>query len=133
MTRTMVTDVNEFLAKFDIMRNELGNYYLPSDVRLNRLKHIMEELAELVESMSEQRIAGQVDALVDITYLCLGTLVMMGAPVEQLWDEVHRANMSKVKEEGIGHKLGVTKPLNWQGPKISEILDRYASNPPRGS
>ena len=37
------------------------------------------------------------DALIDLTYVAMGTAYMMGLPWQDLWDEVQRANMSKVR------------------------------------
>lgn len=81
------------------------------------------------ENDDGQDIAEQADALVDLVYVALGTAVMMGLPWEQLWNDVHRANMSK--ERGIshrGHLVDCVKPPGWVGPKTMEILKIWGYN-----
>ena len=70
------------------------------------------------------------DALIDLVYVAMGTAVMMGLPWQQLWDDVQRANMSKVRgTTHRGHTVDVSKPPGWVGPKTMEILTKYGFNP----
>lgn len=106
-----------------------------------RVEFLLEELQELANGCGleidavaggvgvinngqvEQDLAQQADALVDLVYVALGTAVQLGLPWEVLWDDVHRANMSKVRgPTKRGHQVDVTKPEGWRGPRTHEIL-----------
>jgi predicted HAD superfamily Cof-like phosphohydrolase len=50
---------------------------------------------------------------------------MMGLPWDELWDDVHRANMAK--ERGVGkrgHAVDCVKPVGWTPPKTEKILQQ---------
>lgn len=69
------------------------------------------------------------DALLDITYVAMGTAHLMGYPWEAGWDEVQRANMSKVRakadgsDSARGSSFDVVKPEGWRPPDINKVLD----------
>lgn len=78
----------------------------------------------------DQDMEQQADALVDLCYVLKGTAAMMGlGPAwPDLWDDVQRANMAKVK--GPTHRemefgADICKPEGWTGPRTSQILGRY--------
>lgn len=71
----------------------------------------------------DQNLDGQADALVDLVYVALGTAVQMGLPWTKLWDDVHRANMTKVRGASDRAHVDVVKPPGWQPPRTAEILD----------
>lgn len=131
------TDVRQFQIRF----GHIVNYepvHLTKRKMLERIKFLQEELDELTlatgyikdsndgeycEISDPQDIALQADALVDLTYVALGTAVMMGLPWQELWNDVHRANMEKVRGVGSrGNLVDCIKPQGWQGPKTLEIL-----------
>jgi predicted HAD superfamily Cof-like phosphohydrolase len=133
-------DVQQFQLKF----GHIVNYkpvHLTKRKLLERIKFLQEELDEFTESCGisvitsiegvrqyeiderNQDLPLQSDALVDLTYVALGTGVMMGLPWQELWDDVHRANMEKVRGIGTrGNLVDCIKPEGWQGPKTLEIL-----------
>jgi hypothetical protein len=68
------------------------------------------------------------DALVDIVYVAMGTAYMMGLPWQQLWDEVQRSNMDKVRASDASqskrkNSLDVVKPQGWVGPDLKSIIE----------
>lgn len=96
--------------------------------RLSRLTWIRDELEELERAVEANDVVEGVDALLDITYFCLGTLVMW-CGVERAaacWDEVQRSNMDKRQPDGtilVRESDGkIQKPEGWEPPKIAEIL-----------
>jgi predicted HAD superfamily Cof-like phosphohydrolase len=100
--------------------------FLPDRVMEDRLGYIHEEVKELAEAIRNSDLPGVADALVDIAVFCKGTAVMMGLPWEKLWEEVHRANMSKQPGENDkrpGFANDLVKPEGWIPPRIQEILD----------
>ena len=76
-------------------------------------------LEELNEFMEADEIVEQADAMIDLMYFALGTLVEMGVRPDELFNIVHAANMTKLWEDGKPHynAMGKTvKPASWQDP-----------------
>lgn len=97
-----------------------------------RIKFIQEELNELIHSSSNKDIVGMADALVDIVYVAMGTAYMMGLPWQELWSEVQRSNMEKVRalsssESKRNTSLDVVKPEGWNPPNLELIINKASS------
>lgn len=57
-----------------------------------------------------------------------GCALTLGVPLTEVFDEVHRSNMSKLLPDGtvIRREDGkVLKPQSWEAPKIAEILAEH--------
>lgn len=146
LTKSNFDDVSQLHSNFDFLVSSRPNK-LTNDKMRERLELIAEEFLELVQASgfdlhivldpwgSIEKIeiktscefipsfVDQSDALIDITYVVMGTAVSMGLPWQELWDDVHRANLSKkVGVTKRGHKKDLVKPDNWIGPKTEEIL-----------
>lgn len=117
-----IEDVRAFQDKFTQLNfSEPG--HLTKRKLTERCEFLQEELNEFKEACSKQDLALQADALVDLVYVAKGTAVMLGLPWEQLWDDVQRANMSKVRgQTHRGHLVDAMKPPGWIGPKTMDIL-----------
>ena len=93
---------------------------------LSRGKWMNEEVAEFLIADS---IYEQADAMIDLMYFALGTLVEMGLEADELFDIVQTANMAKLWPDGKPHynpKDGkVIKPEGWEdpAPKIRAYID----------
>lgn len=78
-------------------------------------------LEETAEFLTAEDIYEQADAMIDLIYFALGTLVEMGIEPDGLFNIVQNANMSKLWEDGkprYNKKDGkVIKPDNWEDPK----------------
>jgi predicted HAD superfamily Cof-like phosphohydrolase len=78
---------------------------IPSEERCNlRVSLIAEELRELEEAIKQNNITEVADALCDLQYVLAGAILEfgLGHRFKELFDEVHRSNMSKAcktKEE----------------------------------
>jgi predicted HAD superfamily Cof-like phosphohydrolase len=84
-------------------------------------------LEEINEFIAADTLVEQADAMIDLIYFALGTLVEMGIKPEQLFDIVHEANMSKLWPDGTPHynDEGKTiKPPQWTDPykKIQSVI-----------
>lgn len=91
-----------------------------------RVACMEEELDEFKAACYTQDLAGQADALIDLVYFAKGTAVMLGLPWAQLWREVHKANMRKIRGIGPrGHVVDLIKPSGWRAPRIKQILKNY--------
>ena len=119
-----MADVRDFNKKF-LLTHHIIPGPLKKRVLAQRLAFLHEELAELTSASDTQDLPLQVDALVDLVYVIKGTAVMMGLPWEELWQDVHRANMAKELQlrQGAGdYKNGVVKPPHWKEPTTGFIL-----------
>lgn len=133
-------DVRKFHQKFDMLVGDKPRQLTARKLK-ERLEFLWEELTELAQasgfepvrlsdgkiewkSFTDHKIiAEQADALIDLVYVSMGTAVMMGLPWQDLWDDVHGANMRKVRgTTKRGHAVDVTKPEGWEGPDAYVIL-----------
>ena len=91
---------------------------LSAERALERAGFMREEVDEFLEAQS---LAGQADAMIDLIYFALGTLVEMGVRPQALFDIVHNANMQKLWPDGQPrYREGdrkVVKPAGWQDPE----------------
>ena len=120
-------DVGAFHEKFGLTYDGPPRLLDQETVKF-RLKFLEEELMEFRVSAISDDLPGMADALIDLVYVAMGTAYMMGLPWQQLWAEVQRANMSKVRasseaESKRGSSLDVIKPRGWQGPDIEGVLN----------
>ena len=104
---------------------------LCSDRVEKRYKWMKEEIDEFAASKT---IEEQADAMIDLIYFALGTLVEMGVKPDKLFDIVHEANMSKLWEDGTPRYNSdgkVVKPSTWADPEPKlqdEILRQINTN-----
>lgn len=90
-------------------------------------QHLQEELDEFKEAVDADDLPKAVDALQDLIYVAGGRLFEMGVMPGLPRDEVHRANISKVrgtvaKRAATSGGFDAIKPEGWKGPDFSEIL-----------
>lgn len=93
---------------------------------LKRYHWMLEEITEFIEA---GEIVEQADAMIDVMYFALGTLVEMGLKPDRLFDIVQQANMAKLWPDGTPHynEEGKTiKPAGWEDPheKLAMEIDR---------
>lgn len=87
---------------------------------------LSEEYWEYDDAAHKNDIVGIADALADMIYIIHGTALVYGIPLDAVFDEVHRSNMSKLDEEGkpLYREDGkVLKGSLYSPPNIQEILD----------
>lgn len=117
-----IEDVKAFQKKFGIICNDKPVHVTQRKL-LERIDFLQEELNEFTAASNKQDIAELADALIDLVYVAKGTAISMGLPWDQLWDDVQRANMSKVPgATKRGHRVDATKPNGWKGPATLSIL-----------
>lgn len=99
---------------------------LDPDRVLKRYHWMLEEINEFLEA---DEIVEQADAMIDVIYFALGTLVEMGIKPDNLFKIVQDANMAKLWPDGKPHynAEGKTiKPTTWEDPhnKLEEEIKR---------
>jgi predicted HAD superfamily Cof-like phosphohydrolase len=121
--------VKEFHYRFDVPNRETPTL-LTADRVEKRARWMMEEVEEF---RAAGTIAEQADAMIDVIYLALGTLVEMGVRPQELFRIVHEANMSKCWEDGKPRYREsdgkVIKPPAWKDPipRIEREIERQKS------
>lgn len=90
----------------------------------SRIDHIAEENSELYDAVWEDSFVGVADALADIVYVCLEIAVLLDLPFDEVFREIHRANMTKLGEDGnpIIKNGKVQKGPNYVPPDIVSII-----------
>ncbi len=90
-----------------------------------RTDMLAEEFNEYVEALNNYDITEVADALADMVYIACGTAVEFGIRFDDVFAEVHRANMSKLLPDGtplLREDGKVMKGPNYTPPDIKSIL-----------
>lgn len=108
--------VKEFHEKYNHYIGKCG-YWPPAEISQLRDKLIDEESKEFQSASSQIDIA---DAIADLLYVTFGAALAYGIPIEEVFAEVHRSNMTKSTKTNI---IGKTvKGPDWEPPDIGGIL-----------
>lgn len=123
----ILKDIDNFHKKYGFEKNEKIDIPNNSELINFRTAFLMEELAEYTNAITKKDTAGALDALVDIVYIALGTAWLFNLPFEKAWNEVQKANMSKIRAKDKtgkrGTKFDVIKPKDWKAPSIEKIIE----------
>ena len=123
----ILKDIDNFHKKYGFEKNEKIDIPNNSELINFRTAFLMEELAEYTNAITKKDTAGALDALVDIVYIALGTAWLFNLPFEKAWNEVQKANMSKIRAKDKtgkrGTKFDVVKPKDWKAPNIEKIIE----------
>lgn len=89
---------------------------------------IKEEVGETLDAMDDSDIVEVADGIADSIYVLVYTAHCYGIPIEEIWDEVQRTNMSKFPDGKVLRRESdgkIQKPEGWQPPNIRAILDAH--------
>ena len=119
-------DVREFSEKFDLPLPKTPTL-MDSPTAQFRINRMLEEVKEFEAAHLGHDLHDAADALIDLAYIVHGTALMMGLPWEELWYEVHAANMRKVRaarkeDSKHGTTLDIVKPEGWKAPDHTHAL-----------
>lgn len=119
--------VEEFHNHFNIKNNH-SPQLLSEEKYTLRYNLLKEENEEYLNACKNKDIVEIVDALGDILYIVAGTLLQHGLQhkIDEVFEEIHRSNMSKLGEDGkpIYREDGkVLKGPNYFQPDIKRILN----------
>lgn len=123
---THYEDVLAFHDKMDIPRALVPTPLHLTPSGFERLRHLREELDEYDRAADRGDVAGQADALVDLVYVAIGNAIAQGFPWDELWAEVHAANLRKERDPSLAKR--VRKPAGWQPPDVAGILAEAAGD-----
>lgn len=91
-----------------------------------RVELIDEEFQELITGIYKDDLVEVADAIADLLYVTYGFGVALGLPVDRLFAEVHRSNMSKLDEDGnaiLRQDGKVLKSNLYSPPDIEGVLN----------
>lgn len=117
-------DVAAMLAEF---HGAFGQHPGHGDVHNSALRRKLheEEHAELIEAIDASDLVGIAQELADVVYVAYGTAYSLGIPLDAVLAEVHRANMSKMGDDGrpvLREDGKVLKGPNFRPPDVAAVI-----------
>lgn len=124
-----VEKVKEFHEVFRIGNREMPEANVSESEYMLRFNLLKEENEEYLEACKSGNLTEVADALGDQLYIIFGTILRHGLQhkIEEVFDEIHRSNMSKLDEKGepIFREDGkILKSTGYFKPNIKSILDK---------
>lgn len=121
--------VGEFHEVFRIGNRHTPTGEVPEDEAMLRFNLLKEENEEYLEACKRGDLVEIADALGDILYIAFGTILRHGLQhkIEEVFDEIHRSNMSKLDKNGqpIFREDGkVLKSELYFRPDIRSVLEK---------
>lgn len=103
---------------------------LPSDPAVRALwpRLLDEEVGELRDALEADDLLEVADAVADVLYVAYQAAASFGLPIDEVFREVHRSNLTKVPADGappVRRADGKTlKPMGYEPPDLHAILSR---------
>ena len=128
----IVQDIQDFHEKFEIpaYSEPLGLSVKASDGEMGnfRLSRLREELNEYEKALNEEDTEGQLDALVDLVYIAIGTAYISGFRFAEAHARIHEANMKKVRarraeDSRHGTAYDIIKPEGWTPCTLRDLCE----------
>lgn len=124
-----INSVKEFHSVFKIGSRENPEGAIDEAEYLLRHKLMQEENDEYLEACKRGDLVEIADALGDKMYILFGSILKHGLQhkIEEIFDEIHRSNMSKLDEKGqpIFREDGkILKSNRYFKPDIKKVLEK---------
>lgn len=114
--------VRDFAIKFEHYQGTIKNFP-PRDVVELRRKLIAEEATEFNLATEAFDIIQVADSLADLLYVVFGAAIAFGIPIDKVFEEVHRSNMTKSMLKDEKSVKGKTlKGPDYVPPDLGKIL-----------
>lgn len=125
MSDKMFADIKKFHKQMGL-EYEGEPRFLPLDMSKLRIDRLHEEMDEYRQARRDNNLVDQLDALVDLVYVALGTAYLHGFDFEEAWNRVHASNMLKERAQKTSdskHKsqYDVIKPEGWVPPYLKDL------------
>ena len=123
-----INSVKEFHDVFKIGSREVPSGNITEAEYMLRHRLMQEENDEYLEACKRGDLVEIADALGDKMYILFGSIIKHGLQhkIEEIFDEIHRSNMSKLDDKGqpIFREDGkIMKSNNYFKPDIKKVLD----------
>lgn len=122
--------VLEFHEAFDLPREPTPTVHVSDLLAALRVNLLQEEVGEFVEASEKRDLIAIADALADVVYVAYGSAITYGIDLDAVIREVHRANMSKLDENGrpvLREDGKVMKSNRYRRPEVGEVLARQGA------
>lgn len=124
-----INKVKDFHEKFGIINNTNPQLIGSKGYQL-RYDLAIEELQEYKNACQQGNLIEVADALGDQLYILIGTILRHGMQdiIEEVFNEIHSSNMSKLDEEGkpvLREDGKILKGKNYFKPNLKKIFDAY--------
>lgn len=122
--------VSRFHEAFNLPRASRPQVDVSPDMAKLRVELLREEMQEFADATTNRDIIEIADALADIVYVAYGAAVTYGIDLDAVVREVHRANMSKLNDQGLPEYREdgkVLKAARYTPPDVAKVL---ACQPP---
>lgn len=96
---------------------------------LVRVHLIGEECAELALALANRDVRQVADSLGDLAYVVFGAAVAYGLPLREVFEEIHKSNMTKAVRDPNDTRLR-NKGDSYVPPNIQEVLDKGPTKRP---
>lgn len=90
-----------------------------------RTKLLREEVEEYYDAVRDNDVIGVAQELADIVYVAYGAALTHGIDLDAVIAEVHRANMSKLDDDGkplVREDGKILKSKNFVPPDVAQVL-----------
>lgn len=124
MPHRVLSCLREFYESFNQPVQDMPMFPLPERRKL-RMKLLEEEYHEYRYAERGNDFVKVADALADMLYIIGGTALEYGIPLDKIFLEVHRSNMTKLDENGqpiIREDGKIMKGPNYTKPDIAKII-----------
>lgn len=127
LSSRIMTSIKQFNFLYNIEYNSKVDPNPTLDKYGLRYELMKEENDEYLESLKNNDVIGVADALGDMLYILYGTILAHGMQhvIEEVFDEIHESNLSKLGEDGkpIYREDGkVIKGPNYFPPNLDKII-----------
>ena len=109
--------IREFHQKYNLQPTQNNK-----ELQEARIKHMTEELKEYINAQKEGNREQQLDALVDLVYVTLGTAYYENFDFDGAFKHIHSCNMKKIQKATKRSKWDVVKPEGWQPPNLKDYI-----------
>jgi predicted HAD superfamily Cof-like phosphohydrolase len=113
--------VREFHEEAGIPVQNETKYPLDKRVAL-RASLIREEYEETRLAMQRGTLEDIADGLADLIYVCCGTALEYGIPLDKVFEEVHRSNMTKLVDGTFRDDGKYLKGPSYEPPNLTEVM-----------
>lgn len=122
----MFNDVKEFQTAVGQHVGTKPEFPDPEEREL-RIRLLKEEYEEYIQGECKNDLENIAKELADIIYIVCGTAASYGIPLNEVFTEVHRSNMTKLVDgKPVRRADGkILKPDGWTPPNIKAILERF--------
>ena len=124
-----INSVKEFHSVFKIGSREIPEGSIDEAEYMLRHRLMQEENDEYLEACKRGDLVEIADALGDKMYILFGSILKHGLQhkIEEIFDEIHRSNMSKLDEKGqpLFREDGkILKSSKYFRPNIKKVLEK---------